>query len=344
MRIPIAACRDRESKNSLSRFFNEKGLRLKKIIGLLLLLSSLALITACSRDGETRRQAPSGNGATASANRPPVVSGGSIYPSNPAAEKQLVAHYEAQDPDGDFIEYTFRWFVDGKVVQDGPAGSLNPSLFRKGSEIYVEILPADSFSQGKPFKTPSVMIGGTPPRILSINVEPLEPMVGAEITATPEAVDADGDDVIFLYQWFVNGKAVTETPQGNNRFASEGRRKKDMVHVAVIPSDRDSRGQAKDSDIIVLRNSAPNIESNPQYSLLSGKYTYQVVAKDTDGDRLTYTLVTAPQGMSINPSSGLVQWEVPKQVSGKEEVFIKVTVDDGDGGSAIQEFSIVLNP
>jgi hypothetical protein len=38
--------------------------------------------------------------------------------------------------------------------------------------------------------------------------------------------------------------------------------------------------------------------------LADGVYLYQVAAKDPDGDKLTYSLLKAPQGMTINPSTG----------------------------------------
>jgi hypothetical protein len=71
-------------------------------------------------------------------------------------------------------------------------------------------------------------------------------------------------------------------------------------------------------------------------------YTYQVTATDPDGDQLTYSLVTAPGGMTINPSTGLIRWELPKQVPEKQEITVKVAADDGDGGIAYQEYSLFL--
>src|SRR5262249_21145636 len=40
-------------------------------------------------------------------------------------------------------------------------------------------------------------------------------------------------------------------------------------------------------------------------------YTYQVVAHDADNDPLTYSLTTAPAGMTIDPSVGLIGWTPP---------------------------------
>jgi hypothetical protein len=62
-----------------------------------------------------------------------------------------------------------------------------------------------------------------------------------------------------------------------------------------------------------------------------------------DRDTLTYSLVTAPQGMVIHPSSGLITWAL-KPVTSREEVGVKIAVRDGDGGVAYQEYTLILEP
>src|SRR5262249_105319 len=41
---------------------------------------------------------------------------------------------------------------------------------------------------------------------------------------------------------------------------------------------------------------------------INEKYLYKVKAIDPDGDALTYSLTTAPAGMAIDPSTGLISW------------------------------------
>ena len=57
----------------------------------------------------------------------------------------------------------------------------------------------------------------------------------------------------------------------------------------------------------------------------SGDYEYQVDAIDPDNDDLTYSLVTGPSGMTINPVSGLVEWtptDSALQFDGNDVVWI----------------------
>ncbi|WP_051309765.1 putative Ig domain-containing protein [Desulfogranum japonicum] len=70
-------------------------------------------------------------------------------------------------------------------------------------------------------------------------------------------------------------------------------------------------------------------------------YKYQVKATDPDNDVLTYSLTEAPEGMTIDPSTGLIEWTP----SGTQMGYYNVTarVDDGRCGEATQSFRIYVN-
>lgn len=65
-------------------------------------------------------------------------------------------------------------------------------------------------------------------------------------------------------------------------------------------------------------------------------YVYDTDAIDIDGDTLTYRLVEAPNGATINAGTGLVNWT--PQVSGQYRFVIRV--EDGQGGSADQAYNL----
>jgi hypothetical protein len=87
-------------------------------------------------------------------------------------------------------------------------------------------------------------------------------------------------------------------------------------------------------------NGAPEITSNPETVFDTNQqttYTYQVVATDPDNDRLTYTLLNAPQGAEIN-ENGLISF-IP---SGTLQPFydFAIEVSDGRGGTDSQIFTV----
>ncbi len=116
------------------------------------------------------------------------------------------------------------------------------------------------------------------------------------------------------------------------------------IAVTVTPSDGEAAGKPVISEIIALMNSAPQITSTPPTAVENGVYSYQVTASDPDGDRLVYSLDKAPQGMTIDAGSGLIRWEPQAQGAGRQEIPVKIKVDDNDGGTVFQEYSLFLEP
>jgi len=78
--------------------------------------------------------------------------------------------------------------------------------------------------------------------------------------------------------------------------------------VTFIASD----GSSTDSETITITvnnvNTQPRITSSPARTGTKDQlYTYQVEVSDSDGDQITYNLLQAPNGMSIN-ENGLMTW------------------------------------
>jgi hypothetical protein len=76
----------------------------------------------------------------------------------------------------------------------------------------------------------------------------------------------------------------------------------------------------------------------PTSTFTAEEYRYQVQAEDPDGDEISYKLDAGPEGMTIDPASGLVLWSISPEVSGTHEV--KIEARDTEGLTAWQEFSL----
>jgi len=70
------------------------------------------------------------------------------------------------------------------------------------------------------------------------------------------------------------------------------------------------------------------------------QYIYQVQAVDADNNPLLYTLETAPQGMQINSTTGLITWNPGVNQVGTHNVVVKVT--DTRGAFDTQSFTITV--
>ena len=76
--------------------------------------------------------------------------------------------------------------------------------------------------------------------------------------------------------------------------------------------------------------------------LLAPTYEYDVNAIDPDDDVLTYSLVDGefPDGMVINPDSGVIRWGPTLDQVGEHDVLVRV--EDGRGGVAEQAYTVVV--
>jgi len=88
-------------------------------------------------------------------------------------------------------------------------------------------------------------------------------------------------------------------------------------------------------------NHNPNFTSTPVTTGIENSvYSYDADADDPDtGDTLTYSLTQSPSGMTINSTSGLINWTPNDSQSGTSH-DITVRVEDGNGGSNTQNYTI----
>ena len=67
-------------------------------------------------------------------------------------------------------------------------------------------------------------------------------------------------------------------------------------------------------------------------------FRYQATATDPDANLLTYELTLAPEGMSVDPDTGVVVWLPTEEQTGTAQAILRV--NDGEGGSDIQFFEL----
>ncbi len=154
---------------------------------------------------------------------------------------------------------------------------------------------------------------------------------GSKIKVIAKGSDKDGGPVTFTYEWEKNGQ-----PAGSGETIS-GFKRGDVLSVMITPYNGKEYGKPR---VITseVKNTPPTITEHSEAKFDGKVWSYQVKAVDPDGDPLTYSLKSAPQGMTINGTTGLIQWEVPPKFAGKAPVTVSVT--DGQGGESFQEFAV----
>ncbi len=249
-----------------------------------------------------------------------------IIPDSPSVTTDLSAVVSGM---GEGV--TYRWMINGSVLAGETGSVLLKGLYRKGDSITLTVT-----SEGK-IATATTVIQNSPPRVIAVPFSPERVIAGRDISAAPQAVDPDGDDVMFHYQWTVNGEDIpgdTSILKGN--LFKHG----DSVTLTIIPYDSEASGEPFVSKALIIPNAPPQFVTTPPREFSNKTYTYQAKAEDPDGDPVTYTLGSAPQGMTIDPHTGLISWTIGGDQGGTHEVEVVAT--DSGGMKAYQRYTLSI--
>ena len=304
---------------------------------------AVALVLGCS-GGEQKPEpsgAPMGGASTSKAaggeNHAPVIERVRLEPEVPIPGGHVRALVQASDPDGGSLRLRYAWTLDG-----APVGSDAPELTlergRKGAELALSVIGSDGSAESAPGHA-RTELGNRPPLLTGVLLEPAEGLqVGGIVKAVPEAQDPDDDPLRYEVEWRVNG-----TPFHENGLALDTRslHRGDQIQVEVRATDGNITTEPVTSRELQIGNTAPKIVSRPQTQFEGGIFQYVVEAKDPDGDRhFRYSLVNAPEGMSIDRMGGEIRWQPRPDQSGKHA--IEVAVEDGQGGKDSQVFEVTI--
>lgn len=272
-------------------------------------------------------------------NRPPVVTAAKIVPNAMSQSDRASLEIHAEDPDHQAVTYLVQWYVDDALLPGQTDAMLTGEMLRRGQKVSAEVTPTDGELKGQPFRTTSIVVGNTPPRVSAVFLAPQAAKPGQRLEAVAEASDPDHDRVDMTYRWLRNGEVIKD---GDEAFLdTPGFLPGDHIFVEVATRDLSAIGNTMRSGALVLGNGLPTITSIPPAGSASGdRFEYVVKAIDPDGDQLVYRLDMAPPGMTISKTLGRIDWQIPTDKPGSYHV--KVVAHDGRGGSAIQEFDLTL--
>lgn len=279
-------------------------------------------------------------GKKAGKNTPPVVTRVEVFPLNPGPGQELRASVRAVDPDGDQVEIAYRWEVNGVDLPEQEGPTLGPRNLKPGDRVVVVVTPYDGKSWGQPLSSQPTIIR-------------MGPLLGARVEISPEVVFpgdllraqvvVEGprlDDLRLWFRWKVNGEVAEQGP--SPEYSTQGLRRGDRIQVEAIMEAGGQEALVIASKELVLRNRPPEIVSRPPERLVApGRYRYAVKARDPDGDALSFALEgEVPEGMRIDPKTGLLKWDFEGLV--EEPVRVDIRVRDGQGGEAQQSYEFVV--
>jgi hypothetical protein len=225
----------------------------------------------------------------------------------------------------------YRWARNGRIIEEETASLLSKKWFSRGDTISVTVI-----ADGKE-ATASIIINNSPPVVTSVLLNPEQLRRGVDVTALPQAIDADGDDVTFSYKWRINGIDVPEDkPMLNGKQFKRG----DRISLTVTPYDSSGPGEVFNSKEIIIPNAAPSFITTPPKDFSGETYAYQAMAEDPDDDPVSYSLVSPPPGMTIDNKTGMIQWKIGRDQAGNHT--IEIVAQDPEGAKMSQKYTLAI--
>jgi len=252
----------------------------------------------------------------------------------------IIAHVDAQDIDQNPLSFRYRWIVNGRTVRSQEGEQLSPELLKRGDAVSVEVWPHDGKVEGSSFTTEPVVVGNSPPVVARLAIEPELVSPGVRVQARADISDADRDVVRVSYRWLKNDALVQEGDEAE--LDTAGFSRGDSLSVEAVPFDGVQKGSAVRSVPIRVGSTPPRILSAPAKSVVNNRYDYQVQATDAESDSITFSLETAPPGMTIDEHNGSVSWQISPDQIGVHKV--RILAKDSQGAVTFQEFELNLTP
>ena len=180
----------------------------------------------------------------------------------------------------------------------------------------------------------NITVPDVPPQITS--TPPSTVILGAQLNYTVTAVDEEGDPM--KCQFWTNARNTTFDPLGWRltwRPVEAG-----SFNFSFVVSDGFLKTYQNFTMEVIRPNRAPGFTSSPAARAAEDThYLYDANAIDDDNDTLSYVLLVWPTGMSVDASSGLLNW-TPAEAG---EYSVLLSVRDGNGGEAWQQFNITVS-
>lgn len=273
-------------------------------------------------------------------NDPPEITS---RPTGPAVRDRLYTYQAtATDANGDTITWSLSptMTVVGDMAIDASTGAFTWTPTAKGS-FDITVVASDGTDAVTQTFTLAVL-NNAPPVITSTPSQNVD--INTAYSYTVVASDPNADDTLTIT--LENPPAgVSLTQTDNNTASLTWTPTVAGIHtITILATDQDGEVAQQEYEVRVtdpFNNTAPQIISSPRDRIvLEQEFLYQFQANDVDGDSLTWTLTTAPDGMTMD-DQGLLRWTpTADDVDGSPHSYTVVVSDGSETDTATYSLNV----
>ena len=268
----------------------------------------------------------------------PAILSVRITPENPKTTQDLNVIIEGLEGSNPAFKYC--WKRNEKEIFGEAFKTLSHLNFSKHDTISVVVTPLQEGVVGKSVESDPAVVMNTEPIISSAIIKPQPSYTNSQLEVMVGASDEDDDCIVYSCQWIKNDRKIDN--ESSNVLSSSRFERGDSIKCRVIPSDREVEGKVFTTETIIIANSPPVITSQPPSEIVSDSlFIYEIAADDPDQDSILFSLSSSlPEGMIIDPATGVIEWKIPKGLTG--DYPIEIMVSDGYGGRCSQVFNLSI--
>ncbi len=284
-------------------------------------------------------------------NSAPTVSGVSLGPDPATEASVLTCSYESlYDADGDSVDVSYAWMVDGAVLDGETAPTLSPDYFSRDEQVWCRITPYDGSESGDGVDSNVVTIANTPPSIDTVEIFPAQAYESTTLECRVTGInDIDGDSVTVSYAWYVDDSlvdAATESTLTGTYFD-----KNQSVTCVATPDDGTSPGTPVTSNVREILNTPPSVTGatvTPATATEASTLTCSAESPSDDdpADSITLTfewLVGTEIVLSESAPAGSTGTLDGTWFDRDDQVRCRITPDDGtDSGTPVTSSTVTI--